>query len=216
MYLPFQTNYMKKILSLLLISFAFFSATAQTDKDSVQKAKADSIKWASLEAKLVYPLIKAGKWSGVIPVNNPTEIPDPNMNYKLLFELVINNKDTLVKEINHGITEICRIINLHIASGIPAKNITPVIVVHGSALYSFFTNENFKKKYKVDNPNIAVVEELIKKTGAKFIACGQAMNFFEVQKEEMIPQIKVSLTAQTVLSNYGLKGYKLYEVKDDK
>lgn len=187
---------MNKILSLILISFIFFSANGQSvAKDSVQKAKADSVKWANLEAKLIYPLIKAGKFSGVIPVNNATEIPDPDMSYKLLFELVINNKDTLIKEINHGLTEICRIINLHVASGIPVKNIIPVIVVHGPALYSFYTNDNFKKKNKIDNPNITVIEELIKKTGAKFIACGQAINFFEVSKEEMIPQMKVSLTA---------------------
>lgn len=210
-------NYMKQILSLILIPVIFLSATGQSVKiDSVQKAKADSAKWANLEARLTYPLIKAGTWSGVIPVSNPTEIPDPIIRYNLLFELVINNKDTAVKEINHGLTEICRIINLHVASGIPVKNISPIVVVHGSALYSFYANDYFKKKYKVDNPNIAVVEELVKKTGASFIACGQAMNFFEVSQEEMIPQMKVSLTAQTVLSGYQLKGYKLYEIKEDK
>lgn len=208
---------MRKTLLFLISSSIFFSATAQPGaKDSVQKAKADSIKWAKLEAKLVYPLIKAGKWSGVFPVSNPTEIPDPNISYKLLFELVINNPDTAAKEINHGLTEICRIINLHVASGIPVKNIIPVIVVHGHALFSFYTNENFKKKYKADNPNLSVVEEMINKTGAKFIACGQAMNFIGVAQDEMIPQMKVSLTAQTVLSGYQLKGYKLYEIKEDK
>src|ERR1022692_4335230 len=168
---------MKKALSFALASFLFFSATAQSNvMDSLQKAKQDSVKWANLEARLIYPLIKAGKWSGVIPVRNQTEIPDPNISYKLLFELVINNKDTTVKEINHGLTEICRIINLHVASGIPVKNMTPVIVVHGPALYSFYTNEKYKAKYKTDNPNIAVMEEMIKKTGTRFIACGQAMD----------------------------------------
>src|ERR1019366_7865776 len=134
-----------------------------------------------------------------------------NISYKLLFELVINNKDTTVKEINHGLTEICRIINLDVASGIPVKNMTPVIVVHGPALYSFYTNEKYKAKYKTDNPNIAVMEEMIKKTGTMFIACGQAMDFLGIAQGEMIPQVKVSLTAQTVLSGYQLKGYKLYE-----
>jgi intracellular sulfur oxidation DsrE/DsrF family protein len=208
---------MKKISLLSLISFLFFSSIAQTSStDSIAKAKADSLKWAKLEARMVFPLIKAGKYSGVIPVDNPTEIPDPNMNYKLLFELVINNKDTDAKDINHGITEICRIINLHVASGIPVKNISPVIIVHGPALRSLYNNDNYKKKYKVENPNIEVIEELINKTGAKFIACGQAMNFLDVKREEMIPAVKVSVTAQTVLSSYELKGYKLYSLTEDR
>ncbi|HLK27371.1 MAG TPA: DsrE family protein [Puia sp.] len=206
---------MKKTLLFGIISFLFFSATAQK-QDNAAKAKADSLKWARLEAKMVYPLFNTGKFSGVIPVNDPTEIPDPNMNYKLLFELLIINKDSAATEINHGITEICRIINLHVASGIPVSNINPVIVVHGPALFAFYNNDRYKKKYKTDNPNISIIEEMIKKTGTKFIACGQAMGFREVSKEEMIPQMKISLTAQTVLSGYQLKGYKLFSIAEDR
>ena len=208
---------MKQIFSfficLLLVQFGM---TQTVVKDSAQKAKEDSIKMKKLEAILTYPLINAGTFSGVVPVSNPDEIPDPSLNYKLLFELVDNNKATEEKDINHGLTEICRIINLHVASGIPVKNITPIIVVHAAALRSFYINTIYQNKYKVDNPNIAIVDELIKKTGARFIACGQAMNFFDVPREEMIPQVKVSLTAQTVLSHYQLIGYKLYEIRDDK
>ena len=208
---------MKQIFSfficLLLVQFGM---TQTVVKDSAQKAKEDSIKMKKLEAILTYPLINAGTFSGVVPVSNPDEIPDPSLNYKLLFELVDNNKATEEKDINHGLTEICRIINLHVASGIPVKNITPIIVVHAAALRSFYINAIYQNKYKVDNPNITIVDELIKKTGARFIACGQAMNFFDVPREEMIPQVKVSLTAQTVLSHYQLIGYKLYEIRDDK
>lgn len=191
------------------------SASAQIQKDSLQKVYDDSVKFVTLQSRLVYPLIKAGTWSGVIPLSNPDEIPDPTIDYKLLFELTANNKDTTVKDINNGITEICRIINLHVASGIPVSKIKPVVVVHGAALYSFYSNKNFKEKYKAENPNLTVIEELIKKTGAKFIACSQAMNYFEVKKDEMIPSVKVSLTAQTALSSYELKGYKLYVIKDE-
>jgi intracellular sulfur oxidation DsrE/DsrF family protein len=208
---------MKQIFSLFIcLLLVQFGMTQTVVKDSAQKAKEDSIKMKKLEAILTYPLINAGTFSGVVPVSNPDEIPDPTLNYKLLFELVDNNKATEAKDINHGLVEICRIINLHVASGIPVKNITPIIVVHAGALHSFYTRDIYQKKYNADNPNIAIVDELIKKTGARFIACGQAMNFFDVPREEMIPQVKVSLTAQTVLSHYQLIGYKLYEIRDDK
>lgn len=196
------------------VHFTFTDSIQKAIKDSTEKAKADSLKWASLEAKLIYPVLKAGTWSGVIPVPDADEIPDPSINYKLLFELVLPTKEKEGKEINYGITEISRLINLHVASGIPVKKITPVIVVHGSALFAFYNNECYRKKFKTDNPNIAIIEELVKKTGAKFIACGQAMQFLEIQRTEVIPQLKVSLTAQTVLSHYQLKGYKLYVIRE--
>jgi intracellular sulfur oxidation DsrE/DsrF family protein len=208
---------MRILLSFIISLFFIQGISAQSIvKDSVQKAKEDSLKMEKMKALLIYPILKAGDFSGVIPVKNVTEVPDPSINYKLLFELVINNKESEAKEINHGLTEICRILNLHAASGIPVKNITPIIVVHAKALFAFYTNEAYQKKYKTDNPNIAVIEELIKKTGVKFIACGQAMSFLEVLPEQMIPQMNVSLTAQTVLSHYQLKGYKLYEIVEDK
>lgn len=217
------------IISLLLVQFSFAQTAVKdtvqvsvTDsiqkavKDSTEKAKADSVKWATMEAKLIFPVIKAGTWSGVLPVADADEIPDPSINYKLLFELVLPTKANESKDINHGITEICRLLNLHVASGIPLKKITPVIVVHGSALFAFYNNDYYQKKFKTDNPNIAIIEELVKKTGARFIACGQAMQFLEIQHSELIPQMKVSITAQTVLSHYQLKGYKLYVIAEDK
>ena len=105
--------------------------------------------------------------------------------------------------------EIVRVINLHVASGIPLKKIYPVIVVHGPALNAFTTNEYFKEKFKMDNPNIKLINDL-SALGTKFIACGQAMYFMDIKKESMLPLVKISLTAQTALSSYRLKGYLKY------
>ena len=54
------------------------------------------------------------------------------------------------------------------------------------------------------------------KYGAKFIACGQAMNFLDIKKQELYPGVKVSLTAQTALSNYIGQGYVWYGISDEK
>ena len=130
---------------------------------------------------------------------------------KLLFELTMNNPDSTIQELNYGLVEVARILNLHAASGIPTKNIIPVIVAHGGVLNALKNNEYFNKKYKIDNPNIKLIGEL-EKLGAKFIACGQAMSFLEIQKEAFLPVIKVSLTAKTVISGYQLKGFVLMGV----
>lgn len=216
----------KQPIVLLLASLSFLFATAQTAADSLRNLKKDSTlralmhadsvkvqkefaqaeKWDKIYARLEYPLLKGGKKSGIIPVKNPTEIPDPAIDYKILFELTENNPDSLANEINAGLDEIARVINLHVASGIPAKKIIPVIVVHGGALHALKNNAAYQKKYKQDNPSVQLMNDMIK-LGATFIACGQAMSFFEVKPEELLPFVKISLTAQTVVSGYQLKGY---------
>ncbi len=184
---------------------AMHADSVKADKDYKEKEK-----WEKIKAIAIFPVLNAGENSGVIPVKDPTEIPDSNQQYKLLFEVTFNNPDSVAKEINFSLAEVARVINLHVASGIPLKKITPVIVVHAAALNALTTNEYYKEHFKVDNPNIKIINDL-KNIGAKFIACGQAMAFFDIKKEVLLPDIKISITAQTVLSNYLLKGYVKYQ-----
>lgn len=207
------------LISLLALFISTLCCSQNAPSDSLlspaQKATADSVRMANLEASMTYPFIYGGKFSGVIPIKNPVIVPDPNLTYKLLFELTIFNNLKQRQDINHGLTEICRIINLHKASGIPEKNLELVILVHAPGLFNFYQNDYFQKKYKLDNPNIELIKALSKK-GVTFIGCGQAMSYLNMKEEEMVPEIKLSLTAQTVLSSYQLKGYVLYAIKEDK
>ena len=184
--------------------------TVKTDSIMEEKAKKRQEMMAKIEATVTFPVLEAGTFSGVIPVEDVTEIPDPNLEYKLLFELVNFDSDTPSK-LDTSIVEVARIINLHVASGIPLENISPVIVVHAGSLNAFTTNEFYNGKFKMDNPNMKLIGEL-EKLGAKFISCAQAMFFFEVDKEALLPMFKVSLTAQTILSSYQMKGYVKYRI----
>jgi intracellular sulfur oxidation DsrE/DsrF family protein len=162
-----------------------------------------------------FPAIKSVNWAGVYPVNPIDEMPDPNMQYKLLFELsdfAFKDQDSSAKtDINVGIGSVARELNLHEANGIPRKNINAVVVIHGSALYSLLKNEKYKKKYGRDNPNIAVIKEL-QNYGVKMIVCGQAMTFLNLEMEDLVPGIKQALNAQTALSSYQLKNYVFFDM----
>jgi len=223
-----------RIFLLILLSAALTvqSQTFMTDaernakKDSTLRAviHADSLrieaqfakqeKFDHLISKAVYPRFKGpgAEFAGVLPVKTVTEIPDPNLEYKLLFEVVENNPDSLLNTVSASLVEVARIINLHIASKIPENKIKPVIVVHGPVLDVLTKSEFYKEKHHTDNPNLELLKKL-EELGAKFIACGQAMQFFDVPAEHLLPEIKISLTAQTVLSSYQLKGYVLYKVE---
>jgi intracellular sulfur oxidation DsrE/DsrF family protein len=231
--LPVNNLSMKKIILLLFVCLHYmfgFSQSADMDsalnainlqKDSAFRASmhADSVKInkeykkkaneAKIRSQLQYPAINGGENSGIVPVKDPTEIPDPNLDYKLLFELTANNPDSAINEINYGLAEVARVINLHVASGIPLKKIFPVIVVHAGALNAITNNAFYQERYKMDNPNLKLIDDL-RNIGTKFIACGQALAFFDIKREALLPTVKVSLTAQTVLSSYRLKGYLKY------
>lgn len=166
----------------------------------------------------MFPAIKGFKWAGVVPVQNVDEKLDPNMRYKLLMELTAfaakGLEATAMKDINLGIGEVARKINLHVAGGVPKEKLDVVVIVHAGALFALMNNEKYKQKYNIDNPNIALIKEL-QNFGVKFVVCGQAMTFLKLEKEDLLPGIKEAISAQTVLSMYELKGYKMYNVTLD-
>ncbi len=162
-----------------------------------------------------FPAIKSVSWAGVVPVEHIDEIPDPNTQYNLLFELTgfaYKGQDSTAKsEVNAGLGSVARELNLHEANGIPGKNIHAVVAVHASALYALLSNEKYKKKYGIDNPNIALIKEL-HDYGVKIIVCGQAMTYLNLEMEDLVPGIKQALNAQTVISSYQLKNYVYFDM----
>ncbi len=202
---------MRKIILPVLALMLFSSSFAQeTKKENLPQTKEER-RMAKLLKSATYPLIKSEPMSGVIPVNDVTEKPDPTMKYKLLFNVSIGSKDSAkIRKVNSGLSEVGRVINLHIASGIPKENLEVVVVVHGMALFSVANNEAYQSNFKIDNPNLVLMKEL-EDAGAKFIACGQAMAFLEFKHKDLLPNVKISITAQTALSNYQLKGFVKYD-----
>ena len=85
-------------------------------------------------------------------------------------------------------------------------------MVHGGALNAISSNAHYKERYKTDNPNLQLIKDLEQHFGARLIACGQAMAFLKFKKEDLLPEVKISLTAQTVLSSYQLKGFVRYDL----
>lgn len=212
------------LLFLLLITFQFSkeqtlkndSSIAVKRQDSIRASHVqDSLRVENLLSKAQYPLIKNSKWSGVLPVQDIQEKPDPSMKYKLLIEITAWSKDTADrKEINVGLSEAGRIINLHVAAGIPKENIEVVIVVHAAALNAYLQDSIYRKKFQINNPNLDILRQF-SNLGVKLIACGQAMQFFNFDKKDFIPEVRTSLSARVVLSTYELKGYALYQVRNE-
>ncbi len=145
--------------------------------------------------------------SGVIPVDYATEKSDPKQRYKIAMEIITGYKDlSTTGDVSASLAEVGRLYNIHIAEGIAKENLDVVVVAHGPVLETFYNNAAYQKKYHKDNPNIAALNEL-SSAGVKFIGCGQAMAFFNFDRNDMLPLLTYALSAQTVLTDRQMKGY---------
>jgi len=203
---------MYKFLLTLIFILTINALYSQT-RDSAAAARRDSLINAKME-KAIYPLIKIPKMGGVITINDPESLPDPKMKYKLMLNFTQAATSTVKKkEINGALAEAARIINLHIAAGVPKKNLEVVLIGHASGLFSLMNNAAYQKKFKIDNPNIPLINEL-QEAGVSFIVCGQAMNFLDIEKTSLLPGIQLAYSAKTTISTYGMKGFVLLDVNE--
>ena len=150
----------------------------------------------------VNPIIKSD--GGIWEMPNAVEKPDPNLQYKIVIDLYTGAENP--SRISPALNNVARMINLHAVGGVPAKNITVVGVSHASNTKSILTNEAYKKRYGVDNPNIELIQELTEK-GVKLFVCGQSLKARGYNQNEVNPNIGLSVSALTVMTTYQLTGY---------
>jgi intracellular sulfur oxidation DsrE/DsrF family protein len=69
-------------------------------------------------------------------------------------------------------------------------------------------NEEYKKKYKTDNPNLDLFKAL-SDAGVKIFVCGQSLIARDINKDKMVPQVKIASSMLTTMTTYQLKGYAM-------
>ena len=152
----------------------------------------------------VNPIIK--NYGGIFEIPYAVEKPDPSLIYNIVVEVerASEKPDTL----NWALNNVARLLNLHSVGGVPAKNINVILAIHGGATYTAMNNDAHRLKYKVDNPNLKLYKEL-QDAGVKMIVCGQSLIAREVDRNRLVPEVKISVSMLTILTTYQLKGYAL-------
>ena len=141
------------IIFFLVSAFLSVSLDAQESKtESKPISKED--RFAKLEPKMVFPMIKGSKMTGVVPVDFITNAPDTKEEIKLVFDFTQSTANNAQgSHVNEGLEEVIRILNLHIASGFKRENLKAVIVFHSASILSIMNDEYYRKTYKTNNPN---------------------------------------------------------------
>jgi intracellular sulfur oxidation DsrE/DsrF family protein len=193
---------MKKSIhqALLIACFAIISISicAQAEKKPDSKFK--------FQTEVVLPIKDYGQ---VYNVPFAADRPDSTMQYKIVFEASMEKIDSASK-IYEPLDIVARLYNLHVYGGVPQKNLNVVLVIGGFGIPVVMTNEAYKKKFGVDNPNLKILEE-IKAAGIKIICCAQAMMKNHIDPSEVNPIITPIFSRLTSVSTYQLKGYAYFK-----
>ncbi len=174
-------QHMKRFLPVILFSVLAINVNAQTK---------------------VNPVIK--KYSTVTEVPFSVENPDSKLDYKIVVEVSSDNPKP--ENVHEFFEKVGAVVNLHALGGVPANKLHVVMVIHGPAAQYILTNEEYKKKFNTDNPNIPLFKELTD-AGVKIFVCGQSLNKRNIAKESVASDVKPALSAITTLTTFQLKGY---------
>jgi len=132
--------------------------------------------------------------------------PDPNLDYKLLFNIIKEAGDP--NKVSPGFNHVARTINVFEGAGYPLERMQIVAVVHGKAIDSVLNDEQYRKKYSQSNPNTDLLRQL-SQAGVEVYLCGQSMIEHQYDQSMISSDITLALSALTVLSTYQLRGYAL-------
>lgn len=139
-------------------------------------------------------------------VDQPDLALNPEKEYKVVFDVHDTPNDP--SSVNPMLNTLARFLNMHVQAGVPLENLKVAGVIHNKATKDAMSNEAYREKYGVDNPNIPLMEALAE-VGAEIYLCGQSMNGRGLQSERLASPVKTALSAITVFMSLQQEGYTL-------
>lgn len=103
---------------------------------------------------------------------------------------------------------VARFINMHVEAGVPLENVKLAVVVHGRAAKDLLGNEAYRERMGADNANAPLIAALQDK-GVEIILCGQSAAAQDITKQDLLPGIKLALSAMTAHALLQQQGYAL-------
>lgn len=134
-------------------------------------------------------IMKGGAHS---PVPNATFPVPTEQAYKVSWD--INVGSAKPGEANANFEVPPRFVNQAAALGVPRANVQVAVVVHGTAGEEVLNNDEYRARKGVDNPNIALLEEM-SKAGVRIILCGQTAANKKMPRDKILPFVLVAPSA---------------------
>lgn len=176
------------LLALVLLPFAALAATTPSQPNGF---------W-------VTPTIHgAGR---IHPMSQAAYQPDRQATYKVVFSLSkAGDKPT---EVSPSLDHVARAVNLYANAGVPLSHLKFVAVAAGAATPIMLNDEQYRKKYGVANPNLALIAQL-RKAGVDIAVCAQAVAEHDFQYDWIDSSVTVALSGMSTVINLQQQGYAL-------
>jgi intracellular sulfur oxidation DsrE/DsrF family protein len=151
----------------------------------------------------VFPRVE--NYGEAYPIPESVDNPDPSLQYHVVIDIKTNDKP---EEANQSLLRVARLLNLLEMSKVPREKVKIVCVFHHVAAYMAMDDRRYEDKYKVANPNAPIFAALAK-ANVQFLVCGQSLRAREIDAKKLHKDVKVALSAITVITTYQLHGYAL-------
>lgn len=198
-----------KFIAVAIVTFLCGSVYAQESKPITKEER-----FAKLEPKMIFPLIKVSKMTGVIPVDFITNVFPKNTKMKFIFDFTQSTANNAQgSHVNEGLEEVARILNLHITAGLKIENLKAIVVFHSASLLSIMHDAYYQDKYGNNNPNKELLNQLMK-NGIDLVVCGQSIMLRELSPNDFLLGLQFALSAKTTLSKYQNEGYILFPIDE--
>jgi intracellular sulfur oxidation DsrE/DsrF family protein len=130
---------------------------------------------------------------------------DKNALFKIAFDI---SEQGEIGKINRQIETLARFINMHVANGVPAKNIHLALVVHGKAGFDLLKAPVYQEKFQQQNANNALLQALMNNQ-VEVLLCGQSAAYFDIANDMLMPGVKMALSAMTAHAVLQSNGYSV-------
>jgi intracellular sulfur oxidation DsrE/DsrF family protein len=149
---------------------------------------------------MIYPLIP--EHGGVVPL--PRGAEQPRKGARAVFDITADSKPG---EVNRGLAQVARLLNLYGAAGLKAGDVKIAAVCHGEADKAVLSDTAYFARFKVGaNPNLPLIRAL-KKAGAEVFVCGQSLHEMRFAPEEVVEEVPIADSAMLVLINKQADGH---------
>jgi intracellular sulfur oxidation DsrE/DsrF family protein len=133
------------------------------------------------------------------------EYPDPKLTYKIVFDLA--DGPATPDKVNPGLQGVAEFINTLAKYNVPASHRMIAVVFHQKSTPAILINDEYRKRYNADNPDIQLVQAM-KKAGVDFRVCGQAVLGNHIDPKTIQPEIELDLWAGITIPNLMMRGYQ--------
>ena len=127
-----------------------------------------------------------------------------NLDHKIAYDIGTGSPGAKSKNLE----AVARLINMLSASGVPMSRIHPAIVVHNAGMWDVVGEARYTKEFGVANPNAELVKQLLAK-GVPIYVCGQSAAWSDVAKADLIPGVKLALSAMNAHAILHSQGYSV-------